>query len=74
MSATISQRVAKAGSAFAEKVRNASITTKGSELEHGREIYAHSHLQTNQVVYSLQKHMKVIYMLAISLAFLGTGA
>lgn len=59
MSATLSQRAAKGYSAFAEKIRNASITTKGFELEHGREIYAHSHLQTNQVVYSLQKHMKV---------------
>ena len=59
MSATLSQKAAKAGSAFAEKVRKAAVTTLGSELPHGTEIYAHSHLQTNQVVYSLQKQMKV---------------
>ena len=60
MSATTTQRAAKAGSAFAEKVRNASITTKGSNAPLGTEIYAHSHLQTNQVVYSLSRHIKVI--------------
>lgn len=59
MSAQTTQRAVKTGSAFAQKVRDASITAKGSILPLGSEIYAHSHLQTKQVVYTLQRHIKV---------------
>ncbi|OBT63569.1 hypothetical protein VE03_07006 [Pseudogymnoascus sp. 23342-1-I1] len=55
-SSTVSQ-IARTGSRFADKVRNASLSVK-PEVEHGRQIFVYSHLQTKQVVYSLKQNVK----------------
>ncbi|KFX93869.1 hypothetical protein O988_04277 [Pseudogymnoascus sp. VKM F-3808] len=55
-SSTVSQ-IARTGSRFADKVRNASVSVK-PEVEHGRQIFVYSHLQTKQVVYSLKQNIK----------------
>ena len=57
-SSTVSQ-IARTGSRFADKVRNASVSVK-PEVEHGRQIFVYSHLQTKQVVYSLKQNVKVL--------------
>jgi len=60
MSATTTTRLARTSSKFADRVRNASIAAApASGHEHGRDIYVYSHLQTKQVVYSLQQNVKV---------------
>lgn len=63
-SSTVSQ-IARSGSRFADKVRNASVSVK-PEVEHGRQIFVYSHLQTKQVVYSLKQNVKVLFTLFLA--------
>ncbi|ELR06055.1 hypothetical protein VC83_08136 [Pseudogymnoascus destructans] len=57
MSTSTASQIARRGARFADKVRNASVSVK-PEVEHGRQIFVYSHLQTKQVVYSLKQNVK----------------
>ncbi|KFY06822.1 hypothetical protein V492_07713 [Pseudogymnoascus sp. VKM F-4246] len=57
MSTSTVSQIARTGARFADKVRNASVSVK-PEVEHGRQIFVYSHLQTKQVVYSLKQNIK----------------
>ncbi|KAL5344566.1 hypothetical protein V496_08267 [Pseudogymnoascus sp. VKM F-4515 (FW-2607)] len=57
MSTSTVSQIARTGARFADKVRNSSVSVK-PEVEHGRQIFVYSHLQTKQVVYSLKQNVK----------------
>lgn len=63
MSTSTASQIARSGARFADKVRNASVSVK-PEVEHGRQIFVYSHLQTKQVVYSLKQNVKVLLALS----------
>lgn len=66
MSTSTVSQIARTGARFADKVRNASVSVK-PEVEHGREIFVYSHLQTKQVVYSLKQNIKVLPALFLNI-------
>lgn len=64
MSTSTVSQIARTGARFADKVRNSSVSVK-PEVEHGRQIFVYSHLQTKQVFYSLKQNVKVLLTLLL---------